>query len=142
MLGPHTDRQKKLMERGGEQRDRSYCDGAYKLRPGASFARQTEGRIPRNVMTIGHADKEAQMCNRYAKEHGLQAHGAPMPLALADRLVRFMSRPRDLVVDPFGGRCTTGKAAEQNGRRWICTERQGDYLEAARIRFRCDAAAA
>jgi len=142
VLEPHTERHKALMARGGEQREASYCDGAYKIRPGASFARQTAGRIPRNVFDIGHSDADARRCNRYAREHGLQAHGAPMPLALADKLVRFMTRPGDLVVDPFGGRCTTGKAAEQNGRRWICTERHGDYLEAAKIRFQCDAQAA
>lgn len=134
VLEPHTPRHAALLARGGEARTRSYCDGAYRLRPG-SFGGPTEGRIPRNVITVGHADADAQRCNAEARARGLQTHGAPMPLALADKLVRFLSRPGDLVVDPFGGRCTTGKAAEQNGRRWLCTERIGDYLEAARIRF-------
>lgn len=135
VLEPHSPRHRVLMERGGEQRDASYSDGAYQLRRGVSFANSTPGRIPRNVMSIGHSDRDAQRCNRYAREQGLNAHGAPMPLALADRLVRFLTRPNDLVVDPFAGRCTTGKAAEQNGRRWLCTERMGDYLEAAKVRF-------
>lgn len=135
VLEPHSQRHRALMAAGGEQRDATFCDGAYRLRSGVSFANPTAGRIPRNVMSIGHRDRDAQRCNQYARANGLQAHGAPMPLALADRLVRFMSRPGDLVVDPFAGRCTTGKAAEQNGRRWLCTERMGDYLEAAKVRF-------
>lgn len=138
ILEPHTPKHLALMGRGGEKRDRSNSDGAYRLRSGRSFASPTEGRIARNVMTVGHSDADSRLCNRFARENGLQAHGAPMPLALADKLVRFLSRPGDLVVDPFGGRCTTGKAAEQNGRRWICTERTGDYLQASKVRFHQD----
>jgi site-specific DNA-methyltransferase (cytosine-N4-specific) len=134
VLEPHTEQHLKLIARGGEQRERVTSDGAYRVRKG-KFANATEGRIPRNVLQMGHACAESQACNRYAREHGLQTHGAPMPLALADKLVRFLTRPGDLVADSFAGRLTTGKAAEMNGRRWICTEREGDYLAAGATRF-------
>lgn len=134
ILEPHTDRHRKLMARGGEQREAVNSDGAYRLHRG-SYGRQTDGRIPRNVLMHGHRCAESQACNRFAAENGLQPHGAPMPLALADKLVRFLSRPGDLVVDPFGGRLTTGKAAEQNGRRWLCTELIADHLHSALPRF-------
>ena len=134
VLEPHTDRHKKLIAAGGEQRESSYSDGAYRLHKG-SFGKPTEGKIPKNVLHVGHRCAEAQRCNAYAREQGLQPHGAPMPLALADKLVRFLTRPNDLVADIFAGRLTTGKAAEMNGRRWICTERIGDYLTAGATRF-------
>jgi site-specific DNA-methyltransferase (cytosine-N4-specific) len=127
VLEPHTETHKKLLAQGGEQRERVHSDGAYRLRKG-SFGNATEGRIPRNVLQIGHSCSESQRCNRYAKEHGLQAHGAPMPLTLADKLVRFLTKPGQLVADNFAGKLTTAKAAEMNGRRWLCTEREGDYI--------------
>lgn len=134
VLEPHTEKHMKLIARGGEQREQVHSDGAYRLRKG-SFGNATEGRIPRNVLQMGHHCSEVKRMNRYARDNGLQAHGAPMPLALADKLVRFLTRPGDLVADNFAGRLTTGKAAEMNGRRWICTEREGDYLAAGMTRF-------
>lgn len=134
ILEPHTAQHAKFIEKGGEKREASFSDGAYRLRKG-SFGNRTEGRIPKNVLEIGHRCADAQRCNQYAREHGLQPHGAPMPLALADKLVRFLTQPGQLVADNFAGRLTTGKAAEMNGRRWICTERVGDYITAGAGRF-------
>lgn len=134
VLEPHSERHQKLMAAGGEQRERVYSDGAYRLHKG-SFGKVTEGRIPRNVLHIGHHCADAQKCNRYAKAHGLRPHGAPMPLALAVKLIRFLTRPGQLVADNFAGQLTTGKAAEITGRRWLCTERIGDHLAAGTARF-------
>ena len=58
-----------------------------------------------------------------------------MPLALADFLVRYLTAPGQLVADSFGGSLTTGRAAEINGRRWLCTEREWDYIAAGASRF-------
>lgn len=135
VLEPHSARHQALIDKGGEQRKAIFSDGAYRLRPG-SFGNKTEGKIPRNVWPIGHRDRDAIACNAYAKAHGYQAHGAPMPLALADRLVRFLSAPGELVLDMFAGRLTTAKAAEDTGRRWIAVERIADHIEVARqVRF-------
>lgn len=137
VLEPHTARHKALIEQGGEKRTATFSDGAYRIQPG-SFGNQTEGKIPRNVWPIGHRDSGAIACNAFAKENGYQTHGAPMPLTLADRLVRFLSAPGALVVDMFAGRLTTAKAAENNGRRWIAIERIADHIEVARqVRFPC-----
>lgn len=134
VLEPHTERHQKLMAAGGEQRERVSSDGAYRLHTG-SYGKVTEGRIPRNVLHIGHHCADAQRCNRYAKAHGLRTHGAPMPLALAVKLIRFLTRPGQLVADNFAGQLTTGKAAEITGRRWLCTERIGDHLATGAARF-------
>jgi len=40
-----------------------------------------------------------------------------------------------LVLDPFGGSCTTGKSAEQLKRKWICVEQNKEYLIGAKGRF-------
>lgn len=141
VLEPHSQRHKKLIAGGGEQREASFSDGAYRLHKG-SFGKPTDGRIPKNVLHIGHRCADAQRCNQYARKNGLIPHGAPMPLALADKLVRFLTKPGQLVADNFAGRLTTGKAAEMNGRRWICTERVGDYIAAGATRFSHDVGAA
>ena len=134
VLESHTERHRRLIAKGGEQRNSINCDGAYRIREG-SYKNDTAGRIPRNVLMYGHACKVQQAVKSAARARGLAPHGAPMPLALADFLVRYLSAPGDLVVDPFGGSLTTGHAAEMNGRRWICTERQWDYLAAGAHRF-------
>lgn len=50
VLQPHSARHTALMAAGGEVRETCSQDGAYRLRPGRSFANVTPGRIPRNVL--------------------------------------------------------------------------------------------
>ncbi|CAN7520798.1 DNA methyltransferase [Pseudoxanthomonas sp. LjRoot168] len=133
-LEPHTEAHAKLIAKGGEQRSGVFSDGAYRIKPG-SFGNATEGKIMRNVWPIGHRDSDVVAMNAFARKAGLQTHGAPMPYAIADRLVRWLSRVNDLVADPFAGRLTTGKAAEANGRRWLCTEAIWDHLVCGGLRF-------
>jgi len=121
VLQAHSERHLKLISQGGEQRHGEFSDGAYRVHPGR-FGNPTEGKIPRNVLTFGHSCADQRQYKRDARAAGLPAHGAPMPLSLASFLVEFMSRPGDLVVDPFGGSYTTAKAAELLGRRWLSTE--------------------
>jgi DNA modification methylase len=77
------------------------------------------------VMSAAKSVKAAAV--KFALENGLPVHGATMPLALADFLVRYLSEPDDLVVDPFSGWGTTAVAAERNGRRWLTSELMGEY---------------
>jgi len=135
VLEPHTERHLRLIERGGTDREASYSDGAYKLHPGR-FGNPTGGRIPRNVLTRGHTCSDAAAYRRDARRLGLPVHGAMWPLSIPDFLVRFLSGVGDLVVDPFGGRITTGMAAEMHNRRWLVAERVLDYVRGGGERFR------
>lgn len=135
VLQPHSERQAKLLARGGEQRQTRYGDGAYKLYQG-SFGAPTAGTIPKNVLSFGHRCHSQNEVRTFAKDNGLPIHGATYPLKLAKFLVEFLSRPNDLVVDPFAGWLTTGLAAEQTGRRWLCVEKMREYLQPAPLRFR------
>ena len=138
VLMEHTDRHLKLIQQGGEQRQVSNSDGAYTLRQG-SFGKPTEGKIPRNVLTFGHACKDQQAYKKAAREMGLKAHGAPMPLSLAKFLIEFLSDEGEMVVDIFGGSFTTAKAAEILGRRWLSTECMAEYVIGGSTRFtHCD----
>jgi ApaG protein len=49
-----------------------------------------------------------------------------MPIGLADFFIKFLTTPGDIVFDPFGGSCTTGKSAELLRRKWIITNGFGE----------------
>jgi site-specific DNA-methyltransferase (cytosine-N4-specific) len=135
VLMPHSERHLKLMADGGEKRQAVYGDGAYRIRPG-SFAVQTEGRIPRNVIEYGHACSINREHRAVLQGLGLPTHGAGWPLSVPEFFIRFLTEPGDLVVDLFGGRCMTGLAAEMNGRRWLCVEQMLEYVRGGAELFR------
>ena len=135
VLEPHTEAHKKLIARGGVQETRVNGDGAYRLRPGA-YGNPTAGRIPRNVLQVSNHSADQRAYKVKARGLGLQPHGAPMPLELARKLVRFMTDVDQLVVDPCGGSMTTGLACELEGRRWAATDLVFDYVRGAAERFR------
>lgn len=134
VLQAHTERHLKLIAAGGEQREISFSDGAYRIKTG-SFGNPTAGRIPRNVLTFGHTCADQRAYKRAARAQGLKAHGAPMPVALAKFLIEFLSEPGDMIADPFGGSFTTAKAAELLGRRWLSTECMAEYIIGGATRF-------
>lgn len=135
VLQPHSGKHLKLLAAGGEQRTASYGDGAYRLRPG-SYGKATAGRIPRNVITMGNHCPDHRQYRKDAAGLGLPPHGAPMPKAMYDFWIQFLSEPGDLCIDIFGGRLTLGKSAEELGRRWLVTEWILEYVRAAAERFR------
>jgi DNA modification methylase len=134
VLQPHSERQQRLIARGGEQRSTNYGDGANRLAPGA-FGRQTAGAIPKNVLQFGHRCHSQNAMRKAAVAAGLPIHGATMPLSLARFLVEFLTEKGDLVVDTCAGWFTTAAAAEESGRRWIATERMLEYVLGASSRF-------
>lgn len=135
VLEPHTEQHLNLVKAGGESRSVVNGDGAYRLYPG-SYGAQTEGRIPRNVLKVGNVCASQRAYKAEARDLGLAVHGATMPLALARKLVKFLSDVDQLVVDPFGGSMTTGLAAELEGRRWASSEMSVDYVAGASTRFK------
>ena len=65
-------------------------------------------------------------------------HPTVKPVALMRWLIRLVTKPGDVVLDPFGGSGTTGVAALLEGRRVVLVEREPAF--AAIIRARCAAA--
>jgi len=63
--------------------------------------------------------------NVKAKHPEKTTHPCQFPVALAQRLVRSLTEPGQLVLDPFMGSGSTGVAAVQNQRNFI----GGDVLE-------------
>ena len=61
-------------------------------------------------------------------------HPAPFPLELPRRLIKLLSYPGDVVLDPFIGSGTTAAAAYQLGRRAVGFDVAAEYVDLARRR--------
>jgi site-specific DNA-methyltransferase (cytosine-N4-specific) len=99
-----------------------------------SFLTNNNGAIPSNVLTFGNTLNRDSYLS-YCHQHDLVPHPARMPTGLPDFFIRFLTKPRQLVLDPFAGSNTTGAVAEMLKRRWISVEQNDDYIEASRGRF-------
>ncbi|EPU1978668.1 DNA methyltransferase [Escherichia coli] len=135
VLEPHTSSHLRFLTQGN-QRVTSYGDGAFQLRGDRSYARVTEGKIPKNIIERGHTCADTLQLRRHAKALGLPAHSAVFPTALPDQLIRFLTEPGQLVVDLFAGWFKVALAAERAGRRWICVEKVLEHVRVAMEAFR------
>ena len=63
------------------------------------------------------------------------AHSTVKPLALMRWLVRLVTPPGGLVLDPFAGSGTTGEAALLEGMRCYLVEREHDYIKLIEARI-------
>lgn len=137
VLQPHSDRHLSYIRSGGAKASGSHSDGAYSTKRGA-YSAETAGKIPRNVLLYPHNCPSQSQYKSAARMMGLEVHGAPYPLQLAEFLIRLMTREGDLVVDPFAGSLTTGVGAENLGRRWLVTECMWEYVMGGTTRFAKD----
>ena len=64
-------------------------------------------------------------------------HPTVKPLELMDYLVRLVTPPGEITLDPFMGSGTTGISAVRNGFRFIGIERESEYFELAKARLEC-----
>lgn len=135
ILLPHTEKHLALMKAGGETRQTSYGDGAFRVRPG-SYGNETAGRIQRNVLQFTHNCVDKRDAAVLARAAGLPVHGATMPVALASLIISFLCEKGDLMVDPCSGWNSSGLAAERLGIRWMATEHALEYVAGAGLRFR------
>jgi DNA modification methylase len=93
-----------------------------------------EEEVPTAMLKCGNNSANDQYTTR-CKEAGVKIHPARFPAALPDFFVRMLTEPADIVIDPFAGSNTTGKVAEQLGRRWVAIDLSTEYLEASKFRF-------
>ena len=99
-----------------------------------SFLTDNSGAIPSNLITLANTQSSSDYLN-YCRTWKLPPHPARMPIGLAEFFIKFLTKPRGLVLDPFAGSNTTGSAAEKLGRRWLSIEPNKSYLEGSLGRF-------
>jgi len=56
-------------------------------------------------------------------------HPAVFPLELAEKVIKYYSFKKDVVLDPFAGTGTVGKAAIKLSRRFVLFEQDPEYLK-------------
>jgi DNA modification methylase len=104
---------------------------------GIGFGKDNGGAIPSNLLQIANSESNGAYL-RLCKEMDVAPHPARFPKALPEFFIQFLTDPGDLVVDIFGGSCTTGEAAEQMNRQWITVDLNIDYIKAGAFRFLAD----
>jgi DNA modification methylase len=101
---------------------------------GEAFGRDNGGALPSNLLAIPNSQSN-DVYLRACKALGLPGHPARFPLKLPAFFIEMTTDPGDLVVDFFGGSNTTGRAAEDLGRRWLSFELDREYAAQSVVRF-------
>jgi hypothetical protein len=93
-----------------------------------------------NLIAISNTssnDKYLELCRR----HDVKPHNARFPRGLPGFFIEFLTRPGQVVLDPFAGSNTTGEVAEALQREWISCELDaegeyaGTYVRSSAFRF-------
>lgn len=101
------------------------------------FRNDRGGAIPQNVLVRGNNESNSEYMDA-CKELGIKVHPARFPRALPEFFIKFLTKPGDIVVDPFAGSNTTGRVAEDLDRRWIAVDIEQSYVRASGVRFGLD----
>jgi site-specific DNA-methyltransferase (adenine-specific) len=125
------------------------CYGGYKG-DGYEPRRHTQGRYPANIILDGSDSVEALFPNEtqrffyHAKAskadrdegvNGMNTHATVKPTQLMRHLVKLVTPHGGLVLDPFMGSGSTGKACMLEGMRFIGMELSEEYIKIAEARI-------
>jgi DNA modification methylase len=108
---------------------------------GTGFGKDNGGAIPPNLLQFSNSESNGTYL-RLCKKLGVKPHPARFPKALPEFFIKFLTEPKDLVIDIFGGNSTTGEAAEREGRRWVTVDLDAEYVKAGAFRFLSDRSSA
>ena len=102
------------------------------------YRKHTERLIDWNIRE--HPDREAVERSRIEGDYertniwrikpaSTPEHPAVFPLELAEKVIRYYSFAGDVVLDPFAGSGTVGKACVDHGRRFVLSEMEPEYVD-------------
>lgn len=103
----------------------------------AAFKSDAGGAIPSNILRFAYGGDDQRFIKACYSQGFSQKelHPARMPVELPEWFIRFLTDPDDLVADLFCGTGTTGRAAENLGRRFLISDLSYTYLQQAHLRF-------
>lgn len=90
------------------------------------------GLLPETERQSVHEVSVRPVLNLSAERTG---YATQKPAGLLEILLRWMTHPGDLVVDPFGGSGTTATTAQRMGRRWVSMDASARSLVVSRSRL-------
>lgn len=129
VLREYSDAMKHLLKNGYKAKMRPSGHDISK-----NFSNDRGGAIPSNLIQLSNTDSNGRYLKECARA-SIKPHPARFPAGLPDFFIRFLTRPGDLVVDPFAGSNVTGETAQSLGRRWIGVERDENYVKGSWFRF-------
>jgi len=124
-----------------------YYDGYKSGLPNNSVNITNQGRFPANVILDEEAgkllDEQHKGASRFfycakasRKERGeFNKHPTVKPIALMEYLIKLVTPPEGIVLDPFFGSGTTAIAALNTGRYFIGIEKEKEYVDIAKKRI-------
>lgn len=98
----------------------------YGYRKGRTWNHSGSNPPPSNVI---HADSFRH------GQPGKVAHPTQKPISVISPIILASSSPQDMILDPFAGSGTTGRAAKDLGRKAVLIEREERYCEIAARRM-------
>jgi DNA modification methylase len=112
----------------------------FKYCPKASRKDRNEGvddlnNIPKNNSKMWDVDGSGEQYNPNKRDGKGNFHPTVKPTDLMAYLVRLVTPKGGLVLDPFMGSGSTGKAAVREGMNFIGIEREDEYMEIAKSRI-------
>lgn len=129
VLKPYTKSMETLLAKG-------YNDGP---RPSGhvvskSWGKRQQGAIPPNLIVASNTsstDKYLKACRRL----NIEVHPARFVAAVPEFFIKFLTKERDKVLDPFAGSNVVGSVAEGLGRKWISAEINESFAVGSAFRF-------
>lgn len=101
---------------------------------GKAFGVDNGGALPSNLLELPNSQSNDAYL-RTLKALDLKGHPARFPSKLPEFFVKMLTDPGDLVVDFFSGSNTTGRVAEDLGRKWLAFELDPGYAALSAVRF-------
>lgn len=129
VLVPYSEDMKRLLAKGYRAKKRPSGHNI-----SLKFLTDHGGAIPQNVLVRGNNESNSEYISA-CKALGIKVHPARFPSALPDFFSRLLTRPGDLILDPFAGSNTTGRVAETLDRRWLAIDVEESYVRASAVRF-------
>ena len=114
------DRKNRFPERWGKGRKVRNKDGTWSYRE--NYVAKEYGRRF-NIWKYNNGGQGYGASDEFA-----QKHPATFPEKLASDHIKSWSNEGDVVLDPFGGSCTTCKMAKLLNRNYICIEKEEKYV--------------
>jgi DNA modification methylase len=93
----------------------------------AETAVRRGGTSPCNLLPIPNSDS--------TNSAGAEGHGAGTPPRLCEWWIKYLTKPGDVILDPFIGSGTVGIESLKLGRRIVGIEKEEKYFEMARRRI-------
>lgn len=130
VLNPYKNDMKDLLAKGYNSGPRPSGHVVSK-----KWGRDHGGAIPPNIIEASNTrsnDQYIQAC----RQRGLEVHPARFSEKVPEFFIKFLTRPRNLIVDPFAGSNMVGHVAERLSRRWIGIEIKRQYVIGSAFRFK------